>query len=43
MIIQCAWCLKMLGEKAPIKDKNITHGMCEQCMKDMIRKMEQKK
>jgi hypothetical protein len=45
MIIQCAWCLKMVGEKAPFEDKAVTHGICEQCQKKMMKQviqMEQK-
>jgi len=31
MISQCAWCLKLMGEKAPLTDKSITHGICQEC------------
>jgi len=33
MIIICAWCQENLGEKEPMENKNITHGMCEKCKK----------
>lgn len=32
MIRVCAWCKKELGEKEPLEDKRITHGMCEECL-----------
>jgi hypothetical protein len=35
MVIQCAWCKKILGEKAPVKDTSITHSICVSCMKNM--------
>ena len=31
MIILCAWCQINMGEKEPIENKNITHGMCKKC------------
>ena len=31
MIILCAWCQKNLGEKEPLDDQSITHGMCQDC------------
>ena len=27
----CAWCLKFMGEKEPLKDKRKTHGICDSC------------
>lgn len=36
MIRQCAWCLKMLGEKPPYQDKSVTHTMCKECQKKMM-------
>lgn len=38
MIRQCAWCLKIMGQVAPLSDKNITHGICKQCEKKMMDK-----
>lgn len=32
MIVQCAWCKKVTGEKAPLEDKSVTHGCCEKCL-----------
>lgn len=33
MIIVCAWCKHILGEKPPLDDKAQTHGICEECIK----------
>jgi len=38
MIIQCAWCKKHLGEKAPLSDQSVTHSICESCMKKATKK-----
>lgn len=40
MIRQCAWCLKMLGEVAPLKDTSVTHGICAKCQKELMEKIE---
>jgi len=32
MRIVCAWCGKELGEKEPLEDKRITHGICPECL-----------
>jgi hypothetical protein len=37
MIIQCAWCLKMVGEKAPLSDRSVTHGICKECQQKMMK------
>jgi len=39
MLRQCATCLVMMGEKAPLADKSITHGICEECAIVQLRKM----
>ena len=39
MIRQCAWCLKMLGEVAPLSDKSMTHGICKACERGILQKM----
>ena len=31
MIIICAWCKKVLGEKEPLENKADTHGICKIC------------
>lgn len=43
MIIQCAWCLKILGEKDPVELADITHTICEECMYRIIKQNESKK
>ena len=40
MIRQCAWCLKMMGESPPLKDKSVTHGMCEECMEKAMKEVQ---
>lgn len=40
MIRQCAWCLKLMGETPPLKDTSMTHGICEECERKMMRKIE---
>ncbi len=42
MIRQCAWCLILMGETPPYKDKSVTHGICEKCQKDMMKKIGEK-
>lgn len=32
MIRVCAWCGAELGEKEPLEDRGVTHGMCEPCI-----------
>jgi hypothetical protein len=27
----CAWCHTWMGEKAPLEDRRITHGICPRC------------
>ena len=31
MFAKCAWCGADMGEKVPLDDKNVTHGICEDC------------
>lgn len=33
MIVKCAWCGKIIGEKEPLEDKSVTHGICPECVK----------
>ena len=39
----CGWCKKDLGEKEPLEDKAISHGMCEDCEKKILKEEEDKK
>jgi hypothetical protein len=38
MIRQCGECLKILGEKAPLSDTTVTHGICYKCSIKQLRK-----
>ena len=38
MIRQCANCLVVMGEKAPLTDTSITHGICWKCAVKQLRK-----
>lgn len=38
MIVECSWCKKFLKEKAPLDNKDITHTICEPCMKKLTKK-----
>ncbi len=31
MKIVCAWCKKSMGEKEPLNDGRISHGICPEC------------
>ena len=42
MRVTCAWCGKDLGEKPPLEDKSITHGMCRECLEKELKKAEDK-
>ena len=35
MILICAWCKNVLGEKEPLDNKDITHGICKPCAADL--------
>lgn len=32
MIRICAWCKAWLGQKEPLEDKRVTHGICQECL-----------
>lgn len=36
MKVECAWCKKMLGEKEPLDDLQVTHGICSECMANFM-------
>jgi hypothetical protein len=40
MIRRCAWCKKIMGEKAPFDNKGITDGMCDNCYEIQNKKLE---
>ena len=31
MIRLCSWCQKIMGEKEPLDDRQVTHGICPEC------------
>jgi len=39
VIIKCAWCGKVMGEKPPYEDKSITHSICDKCLKKQFPKL----
>jgi len=38
MIVVCAWCSRLIGEKPPLAQRVITHGICEECRQKMEEK-----
>ena len=40
MIRQCARCLIIIGEKPPYSDKRISHGECDKCFEEKMKKLE---
>lgn len=41
MIRQCARCLLILGEKPPYEDKRISHGECDKCFEEQMKKIKE--
>lgn len=39
MIRQCATCKVIMGEKAPLADTSITHGICDKCIGEQLKKL----
>lgn len=37
MIRQCAWCACIIGQRAPLEDKSVTHGLCKRCQARVVR------
>jgi hypothetical protein len=33
----CAWCGKDMGEREPLEDKSLTHGICRPCQEREFR------
>ena len=40
MKIECAWCQKPMGEKDPLNDERVSHGICKQCSDKMFKEIE---
>ena len=36
----CSWCKKDMGEKEPLSDKSITHGVCSKCLEKLTKEVE---
>lgn len=36
MIRICSYCTRPMGEKEPLDDKRISHGICEKCDDDLV-------
>ena len=41
MISVCAYCKKKLGEKPPYEDKSVSYGICSECEKKEMAKLQQ--
>lgn len=39
MIRMCGWCQKYLGKKAPLSDPSITHTICKECEKKLMKEL----
>lgn len=33
---------RVIGEKEPFEDKSLTHGLCEECLRKALQKLERK-
>ena len=40
MKIVCAWCQKGLGEKEPLEDVKVSHGICPSCSEAVMMEAE---
>lgn len=43
MVIQCAWCKDILGEKEPYGVLELTHTICDLCADEMMKREEERK
>lgn len=43
MIRWCCYCLSYIGEKEPLEDKSLTHGICEKCLEVELNKRKEVK
>jgi len=39
MIRVCCACQKIMGEKEPLEDKSTTHGLCDKCFNEALRRI----
>ena len=35
MIRLCSWCQTIMGQKEPLDDKQVTHGICPECQEEL--------
>lgn len=42
MILRCAWCQTIMGEKEPLDDNNFTDGICTNCLETYFPHIAQK-
>lgn len=40
MFIQCCYCQKDMGEKEPLEDHSTSHGICDDCFKEELEKLD---
>lgn len=36
MILVCSWCDREMGQKEPLEDCRITHGICVACYRETL-------
>jgi hypothetical protein len=40
MIVMCAWCNSHQGQKEPLENTAVTHGMCDNCFREMSQELQ---
>lgn len=40
MKVECAWCGKSMGEKPPLENKEVSHGICKTCYGEQLATMD---
>jgi hypothetical protein len=43
MVKRCAWCGKFLGHVVPLENGATTHGICDFCLEEVKRELEEEK
>lgn len=38
MEVVCSYCEKKLGTKPPVENKMVSHGICQPCFEEMIKR-----
>lgn len=39
MLKICAYCKKSMGKVPPLNDDSITHGICDPCLKEQLKRL----